>query len=318
MATLTSFLRGSKSSLSTKSSRSNLSNKSNVSNGSVDMQPVPNGSDAYLVALQEALMAQCFELTRKEEWNKAWVLDVGCGKGDTTRQLAEKVPEIFSILGVDSDSSSIDQAFVLHADERLDFANVDVEDSKTFELKWGGRFDWMFSAHALLWAREQSVALRNLMWCLRPGGRCFIAVPAGKPPDLHTASVKIITSSAWKKYFETSPELVSELTDNKFNRLWFHHPNADRVYSALLEQVGYQVLKTKQYEFKYTFPTEDDYRECIKALMQKAVDLLPENKKSLFLKELLKISKKKCPKAKDGKLSWTINYVVVIAKRPEL
>lgn len=199
-----------------------------------------------------------------------------------------------------------------------DFAAADVEDTSTFELKWGGMFDWIFSSHALLFVKDQTKALQNLMWCLRPGGRCFFAVPAGKPADLHSAAVKVMQSSSWKKYFEAVPELLSDMADKNFNRLWFHHLQADRIYSALLEQVGYQVLKTKQIDFKYDFTSAVEYKECLETLFAKAIQLIPENKRATFVKELVKAALKKLKKNKDGTYTWIIKYVLVLARRPTL
>lgn len=48
---------------------------------------------------------------------------------------------------------------------------------------------------------QQQVVLQNLKKCIRPGGNCFVAVPASKPPDLHSALNKIIKSNTWSSYF---------------------------------------------------------------------------------------------------------------------
>ncbi|XP_076321259.1 juvenile hormone acid O-methyltransferase-like [Tachypleus tridentatus] len=274
--------------------------------------------DGYLISLHDKLLSECFNLTTIAEWAKARVLEVGCGCGDTTRQLVDRLPIVRDILGVDIDVEAIDYAFSIHADEKLDFANVNIQDINTFDLKWGGKFDWMFSSHALLWAREQSTVLKNLLWCLKPGGRCFIAVPAGKPPDIHAAVTKVLKSSSWSKYFVSSSDLVTDLTDANYNRLWFHHPNADRVYSALLEQAGYHVLKTKLVDFRYTFTSNDEYKECVRSLLRQLIEIIPDGKKQLFTKDMLKAAVKKANKAKDGNVMWNINYAVVVAKRPEL
>ncbi|KAH6935948.1 hypothetical protein HPB50_011654 [Hyalomma asiaticum] len=165
-----------------------------------------NVESGYMCALQERLLAECANLTKDSDWQQALVLEIGCGCGDTTRQLSDRLSPLLirGVLGIDANQEAIDYAFSVHADEKTDFATANVEDLNTFELKWGGRFDWLFSSHALLFVKDQPKALRNLMWCLRPGGRCFIAVPAAKPTDLHSAVVKVIQSSTWTKYFEAS------------------------------------------------------------------------------------------------------------------
>lgn len=274
----------------------------------------------YMSALQERLLAECAGLTRDSDWEQALVLEIGCGCGDTTRQLSDRLSSLLirGVLGIDTNHDAIDYAFSVHADEKTDFATADVEDLNTFELKWGGRFDWLFSSHALLFVKDQAKALRNLMWCLRPGGRCFIAVPAGKPADLHAAVVKVVQSSAWSKYFEVIPDLIADMADKNFNRLWFHHPQADRIYSALLEQVGYEVLKTKQLDFKYNFASSAEYKEFLEAMFVKPVQLIPEAKRPAFVRELAKAALKKMKKNKDGTYTWVVRYVLVLARRPEL
>lgn len=297
--------------------KSRSTSKNSVNSSYIDGPSVESG---YLSALQERLLAECAALTRDRDWEQALVLEVGCGCGDTTSQLRQRLSPLLvrGVFGIDSNQDAVDHAFSVHADEVTDFAVADVEDLSTFELKWGSRFDWIFSSCALLFVKDQSKALQNLMWCLRPGGRCFLAVPAVKPPDLHSAVVKVLQSSTWKKYFESIPELLSDMADKNFNRLWFHHAQADRIYSALLEQVGYQVLKTKQIEFKYDFASVAEYKECLENLFAKPIQLVPENKKSAFTKELTKAALKKLKKNKDGTYTWNIKYVVVLARRPTL
>ncbi|KAG0434347.1 hypothetical protein HPB47_019169 [Ixodes persulcatus] len=240
---------------------------------------VENG---YLSGLQERLLAECAGLTKDRDWEQAVVLEIGCGCGDSTHQLVERLSPLLisGVLGIDTDQAAIDYAFSIHADEKTDFAVANVEDLNTFELKWGGRFDWVFSSHALLFVKDQPKALRNLMWCLRPGGRCFIAVPAAKPADLHHVAVKVLQSSSWKKYFE--------------------------------------VLKTKQLEFKYKFASKAEYKEFLENMFAKPIQLVPEYHKPTFVRELTKVALKKMKKNKDGSYTWAVNYVLVLARRPEL
>lgn len=273
--------------------------------------------DKYLEALYKALLAECRDMTKEDDWRRADVLEVGSGYGVSTCQISECLPEIRSVLGLDADPEIVDCAFDLHADEKVDFACANIEDISSFNLKWAGAFDWLFSTHSLLWAKEQTNILRNLMWCLKPGGRCFFAVPASKPPDVHSAATRVVNSTNWKKYFESIADEVADLTDENFNRLWFHHPQADRVYSALLEQVGYQVLHTSQIHFRYVFITEDEYKECLKEIFRKPIEIIQESKRATFIKELIKAATKKVKKTNNRKYVWSIHYVAVIAKRPD-
>lgn len=102
------------------------------------------------------------------------------------------------------------------------------------------------------------------------------------------------------------------------NRLWFHHPHADRVYSALLEQVGYHVLHTKLLNFRYIFSSEDEYKALLRNLIRKPLQQIPEEKREILLKEFQKTAFKKAKKTPGGAVIWNLKYAMVLAKRPEL
>jgi SAM-dependent methyltransferase len=101
------------------------------------------------------------------------VLDIGCGFGDTTRQLAELVGAEGSALGVD-----VSQPFIAAAKEEAEkegATGVDflVADVQTLELPQ--EFDYAFSRMGIMFFANPVAALRNVCNALRPGGR-FCAV----------------------------------------------------------------------------------------------------------------------------------------------
>lgn len=271
----------------------------------------------YLPTLQAVLLAEIQQVTELSDWARTNVLDVGCGSGVTTTQLAQYWPCVREVLGVDSNASAINYAFAFVADEKMDFAFADIEDQTTFDIHWAAKFDWVVSNHSMLFVREHSTALRNLMWCLKPGGRFFLAVPAAKPQDLHFAINKVIASDSWKNHFEPISEMITDMKDPNCNRLWFHQPDADRVYSSLVEQVGYQVLRTKLMDFRYIFSSDEEYKACLRCLLQKPLQCVPEEKEEIFLKEFHKAALKKAQKTAGGAVIWNVKYAVVLAKRPE-
>ncbi|KAF8768207.1 uncharacterized protein LOC129967141 [Argiope bruennichi] len=279
---------------------------------------VPHECRGYLVTLQSALLAECRQITEPYEFSKANVMEVGCAYGATTSQISDYWPNCREVLGVDSNKNAINYAFTFVADEKMDFAFADIEDQSTFDLSWAGKFDWVFSSQALFFVRDHAAALRNLMWCVKPGGKCFIAVPAAKPADFHAAAKKVIGADCWKQNFQPISDLVSDITEANCNRLWFHHPHADRVYSALLEQVGYQILHTKLFDFRYIFSSQDEYKACLRCLIRQTLHHIPEDKRENFMKEFQKTAYKKAKKTPGGSVIWNLKYVMVLAKRPEL
>ena len=102
------------------------------------------------------------------------VLDVGCGLGETTVQLAELVGPDGRVTGMDSGERFIEMARA-EADQAA-AENVDyfVADVQVADL--GGPYDLAFSRFGTLFCANPVAALRNIRGSLEPGGRlCMIA-----------------------------------------------------------------------------------------------------------------------------------------------
>lgn len=103
----------------------------------------------------------------------ARVLDIGCGFGDTTQELARRVGAEGSAVGID-----VSEPFISLAQEEAaaaGVANVEfrVADVQTLELP--REFDYAFSRMGIMFFANPVAALRNVAGALVPGGR-FTAV----------------------------------------------------------------------------------------------------------------------------------------------
>lgn len=90
------------------------------------------------------------------------VLDVGCGEGTLTQQIAARGA---AVVGVDSSEDMIDAARARGLDARLLNAET---------LAFHNDFDAVFSNAALHWVRDHDALLAGIARALRPGGR-FVA-----------------------------------------------------------------------------------------------------------------------------------------------
>lgn len=101
------------------------------------------------------------------------VLDVGCGFGDTTRQLAELVGPEGSALGVDVSAPFIEVARSEAAEAGAANVEFQIADVQALELR--REFDYAFSRMGIMFFANPVAALRNIRAALVPGGR-FTAV----------------------------------------------------------------------------------------------------------------------------------------------
>ena len=98
------------------------------------------------------------------------VLDVGCGTGPTTIELARRVAPEGSVLGVDIAPSMLDAAWERAGRAGVDGIDFRVADAQTDELG-EGRFDAVFSQFGVMFFADPAVAFANLRRSLRDGGR---------------------------------------------------------------------------------------------------------------------------------------------------
>lgn len=135
----------------------------------------------------------------------ARVLDVGCGFGDTTQQIAAIVGPEGSGLGVDASPRFIAAARAEAAEAgvaNVSFEVVDVERA-TFE----GPFDHAFSRMGTMFFANPVAALRNVRAGLRPGAQLVMVVWRSKVENPWMYRAQQVTER-----FVTKPETYDEPT----------------------------------------------------------------------------------------------------------
>jgi SAM-dependent methyltransferase len=132
-------------------------------------------------------------------------LDVGCGFGETTRQLAGLVGPGGEAVGVDAAHRFIDTARREAAEEGIANARFLIADVQAGGLEGG--FDYAFSRFGTMFFANPVVALRNVRRVLVPGGRLCMVVWRRKLDNdwLHRAERVV-------ERFLTRPESTEEAT----------------------------------------------------------------------------------------------------------
>jgi SAM-dependent methyltransferase len=104
----------------------------------------------------------------------ARVLDIGCGFGDTTQQLAELVGPDGTALGVDAAPRFIEAA--RREATEIGAANVRFEVADVQAEPFEEEFDYAFSRFGTMFFANPVAALRNVREALAPGGRLCMVV----------------------------------------------------------------------------------------------------------------------------------------------
>jgi trans-aconitate 2-methyltransferase len=142
------------------------------------------------------------------------ILDVGCGTGHLTAQIAEAGA---TVVGLDSSAAMIEKA--QEAYPQLEFVLGDASN-----FSFAKPFDAVFSNATLHWVLQADAAVQCMAQALRPGGR-FVMECGGKGNINH-----ILTALN---------QAMIELGQGEMERIWVFHSIGE--YATLLERHGLEV-----------------------------------------------------------------------------
>jgi SAM-dependent methyltransferase len=129
------------------------------------------------------------------------VLDIGCGLGDTTQQIAALVGPGGEAVGVDSGQNFIETATAETAEAGIENARFFVADVQSDPL--GGPYDMAFSRMGTMFFVSPVAALRNVRQSLVPGGRLAMAVWRRREDNLWMYRAQQIVEALVQKPEET-------------------------------------------------------------------------------------------------------------------
>ena len=127
------------------------------------------------------------------------VLDIGCGDGLITAEIARKVPQ-GRVIGIDSSTDMITHArrqFSQKAYPNLSFIEMDAR-ALTFE----DAFHVVFSNAVLHWVRDHRPVVQGIARALKPGGRLLLQMGGkGNAAGIIAAHDEVRTRSRWRQWF---------------------------------------------------------------------------------------------------------------------
>lgn len=146
----------------------------------------------FRFVLTQGLSDHSNELLRRHPYpSGARVLDIGCGFGDTTQQIARQVAPGGTAAGVDCAPNFIDAAKRDTAESGIKNAKFFVADVQADDLQ--GPHDYVFSRFGTMFFNLPGLALRNIRKALAPDGRFTMIVWRKREdnPWVHEAEVRV-------------------------------------------------------------------------------------------------------------------------------
>ncbi|XOF34078.1 MAG: class I SAM-dependent methyltransferase [Candidatus Electrothrix sp. YB6] len=127
------------------------------------------------------------------------VLDIGCGDGRITAEIAQLLPQ-GEILGVDSSADMLELAREKFSWST--FPNLSFQQRDARELTCEAEFDVIFSNAALHWLQDHRPVLIGISRALKIGGRILLQMAGkGNAASILTVLDELILAKEWQQYF---------------------------------------------------------------------------------------------------------------------
>ncbi|MFC1636771.1 methyltransferase domain-containing protein [Planctomycetota bacterium] len=175
-------------------------------------------------------------ITELELAGRERILDLGCGDGALTAELAKLVPEGF-VLGIDASESMIATATKDHAGANLRFERLDIN-----TMDFESEFDLVFSNATLHWIKDHRTLLRKVFKSLKDRGTArFQFAGEGNCSNLIRIVREVMSESPyadtfrefdWPWYMPTCREYQALMDKVPFAEKKVWCTNADRTFES--------------------------------------------------------------------------------------
>ena len=196
------------------------------------------------------------------------ILDVGCGDGKITAEIAARIPN-GSIIGID-----LSPAMIAFATKEFSphFPNLQFFLQDAQALAFDSAFDIIFSFTTLQWVQQHQAFLEGAYNSLKVDGILAVTMPMGLPEALKQAAEELMVSPEWASYFygfSTGWNFVDEVQ-----------------YKNMLVSNRFVPLRVAVVPQRDVFPSRDAFEQFISQWFP-YLRPLPQDLKAPFLKRVV-------------------------------
>jgi len=205
---------------------------------------------------------------------KLKVVDLGCGTGELTRQLADALP-ISNVTGIDNSPQMLDKA-ASHAGPNLHFEQGD-------QSQLTGEWDLIFSNAALHWTENHSELIPRLYERLTPGGQIAVQVPSNHNHISHQIYRETASEEMFKFILNGFQRYAPVLSIDDYARILFKSGAEkivvfEKVYAHILENSDTVVEWISGTALVPYFERLGEYKdEFVKAIREKMHAAMPDS-----------------------------------------
>jgi trans-aconitate 2-methyltransferase len=211
------------------------------------------------------------------------VLDVGCGDGKVTVELARRVPS-GRVAGIDSSPDMVRLAMETWG-ESLPNVEFRVVDARA--LDFPPVFDWVFSNSALHWVPDHPAVLRGVARALKPGGRIMLSMGGrGTAAAVHRVLDDFRSGGTW------APHLADVVPP--------HHFFGPEEYGRWLPAAGLRVRRVELTGKEMRHAGIDALQGWLRTTWMPYLERIPSEAQAEFIAQLAEGVRNGCETNEDG------------------
>ncbi len=195
------------------------------------------------------------------------VLDVGCGDGKVSAEIAQAVPR-GSVVGIDASPQMIKFARTAFPSGKVPNLKFQVMDAH--KIRFGRKFDVIFSNAALHWMDDHQAFLRGVAACLRSGGRLVVSCGGrGNAQDVFVALRPEMRLKRWREFFR------------KLEKPYFFY--SPESYEKWLPRFGFKSLGVRLSPKDATYDERKGFASWLRTTWLPYVQRVPEDLREEFI-----------------------------------
>jgi trans-aconitate methyltransferase len=235
------------------------------------------------------------KLTRNEN-----LLDIGCGDGKITAELAKCIPNGL-VVGIDSSAQMIKLS--QNTFPKRDYPNLSFQVMDTRKLIFQNEFDIIFSNAVLHWIVDQKAVLQGVQRSLKTGGKLLFQM-AGKGNAQAVLGIlnNLLDEELWKEFFEGFVFPYGFFSAEE--------------YAAFLVEAGLKPLRMELFSNDMKHAGEEGLAGWIRTTWLPYTERLPIEKREMFVNEIVKRYRKNHPIDADGIVHLGMMRLEVEAYKP--
>lgn len=214
------------------------------------------------------------------------ILNVGCGDGKVTAEIARALPN-GSATGMDASAEMI--AFAKKTFPPSQISNLKFQVCDARKIKSARQFDLVFSNAALHWFEDHPAFLHGAASVLKPGGRLIVSCGGrGNAQEVFVAARPEMRLRPWRDFFRQMPKPY-----------FFYSPED---YEKWLPKLGFKIHSLKLTPKDATYAGAEGFAAWMRTTWLPYVQRLPENVREEFIAAVTQRYVAKHPPDADGKV----------------